>query len=93
MIGFMCFKELILVETVVRVSVVFAITTIFLRKTLDFRPRFSGKGYVAIVYVKGNDYMIHFLYMGKNEAIHLLRNTDLTEKSGTLLRKENYYHI
>ena len=31
-----------------------------------------------------NDYIIHFSYMSKDEAINLLRNVDLTEKNGTL---------
>ena len=39
---------------------------------------------VAIVFVKGNYYKIQFRYMSQNEAINLLRNTDLTEKSGAL---------
>ena len=39
---------------------------------------------VAIRAVKGNDYRIHFLYMSKDEAINLLRNVDLTEKSRKL---------
>ena len=39
---------------------------------------------VAVVTVKGNDYRIHFLYLIKDEAINLLRNADLTEKSGAL---------
>ena len=34
----------------------------------------------AIVTVKGNGYWIHFLYMGKDEAINLLKNAGLTEK-------------
>ena len=39
---------------------------------------------IAIVFVKGNAYKIHFWFMSKNKALNLLRNTDLTEKSGTL---------
>ena len=39
---------------------------------------------IAIAFVKGNDYKIHFWCMSKNKALNLLRNTDLTEKSGTL---------
>ena len=35
----------------------------------------------VIVTIKGKD---SFLYMSKDEAINLLRNADLTEKSGTL---------
>ena len=39
---------------------------------------------VAIVTVKVNDYIIIFLCMSKGEAINLLSNADLTEKSETL---------
>ena len=40
----------------------------------------------TIVTVKRIDYRSNFLnmYMSKNEAIDLLRNADLIEKSGTL---------
>ena len=34
----------------------------------------------AILSLKGNDYRIHFCYMSKDEAIHLLKNTDLKGK-------------
>ena len=37
-----------------------------------------------VITFEGNDYNIHFLYMSKDEAINLLRNADLTEKSRTL---------
>ena len=40
---------------------------------------------VIFVSVKGNHYRIHFGYMSKDEAINLLRNGDLTEKSRNLL--------
>ena len=46
----------------------------------------------AIVTVKGNGYWIHFLYMGKDEAINLLKNADLTEKSRALQNMKIYYH-
>ena len=39
---------------------------------------------VAIVFVNGNDYQFLFWYMSKDEAINLLRNVGLSEKSGTL---------
>ena len=39
---------------------------------------------VAIVTVKGNNYIIHFLYMRRGEVIDLLRNPELTENSRTL---------
>ena len=34
--------------------------------------------------IKGNDYGIHFGYMNKDEDANLLKNADLTEKSGKL---------
>ena len=39
---------------------------------------------VAIVSVKGNDYVIQFWYMNKDEAIILLGNTYSIGKSATL---------
>ena len=38
----------------------------------------------AIVSVKGNDYRIHFWYMSKNDAINIMKNSNLNEKSGSL---------
>ena len=38
----------------------------------------------AAVSFKGNDYGIHFLYMSKDKVINLLRNVDLSEKSGIM---------
>ena len=40
---------------------------------------------VAIVFVKGSDYRIHFWYMNKDDdAINIMKNSDLNEKSGLL---------
>ena len=39
---------------------------------------------VAIVYVKGNAYRIHFWYMGKNDAISIMNNSNLIDKKGVL---------
>ena len=39
---------------------------------------------VAIVSVKGSDYRIHFWYMSKNNAINIMKNSNLNEKSGLL---------
>ena len=39
---------------------------------------------VAIVSIKGNDYRIHFWYMSKNDAINLMNNSSLNEKTGSL---------
>ena len=39
---------------------------------------------VAIVSIKGNDYRIHFSYMSKDEAINIMHNSILNEKTGLL---------
>ena len=37
---------------------------------------------VAIVYVKRNTYRIHFCYMSKDDAISIMRNSNLVDKKG-----------
>ena len=39
---------------------------------------------VAIVPIIGNDYRIHFWYMGKNDPINIMNNSNLNEKTGSL---------
>ena len=39
---------------------------------------------VAIVSIKRNDYRIHFWYMSKDEAISIMHNSSLNEKTGLL---------
>ena len=39
---------------------------------------------VAIVSIKENDYSIHFWYMSKDEAISIMHNSSLNEKTGLL---------
>lgn len=36
---------------------------------------------VVVFIVKGDGYIVHFLYVSKDEPINLLRNADMTEKS------------
>ena len=37
---------------------------------------------VAIVYVKGNAYRIHFWYMSKDDAVSIMNNSNLNDKKG-----------
>ena len=37
---------------------------------------------VTIVSIKGNDYRIHFWYMSKDEAVSMMNNSSLNEKTG-----------
>ena len=39
---------------------------------------------VAIVSIKDNDYRIHFWHMSKDDAISIMRNSNLIDKKGTL---------
>ena len=39
---------------------------------------------VTIVSVKGSDYRIHFWYMSEDDAINIMKNSNLNEKSGFL---------
>ena len=39
---------------------------------------------VAIIYVKGSAYRIHFWYISKDDAISIMKNSNLFDKKGFL---------
>ena len=39
---------------------------------------------IAIVYVKGSAYRIHFWYMSKDDAINIMNGFNLVDKKGVL---------
>ena len=39
---------------------------------------------VAIVYIKGSGYRIHFWYMSKDDAINIMNGSDLVDKGEVL---------
>ena len=39
---------------------------------------------VTIVSIKGNNYRIHFWYISKDDAIDIMKNPNMNEKSGLL---------
>ena len=39
---------------------------------------------VATVSIKGNDYRIHFWYTSKDDAISIMHNSSLNDKTGVL---------
>ena len=45
---------------------------------------FNDVAIVAIVSVKESDYRIYFWYMTKNDAINIMKNSNLNDKSGLL---------
>ena len=48
-----------------------------MQKVMDFND-------AAIASVEGSDYRIHFWYMSKDNAISIIKNSNLNEKSGLL---------
>ena len=43
-----------------------------------------GFNNIAIVYIKGSAYRIHFWYMSKIDAINIMTNSNLVDKRGVL---------
>ena len=39
---------------------------------------------IAIVYVKGSAYRIHFWYVSKDDAINIMNSSNLADKRGVL---------
>ena len=48
---------------------------------------------ISILNIKSADYCCIIIIIRKSEAINLMQNIDLTEKSGTLQNIKIYYHI
>ena len=43
---------------------------------------------VAVVYVKGSAYRIHFWYMSKDNAISIINNSNLVDKKDILIKRD-----
>ena len=50
----------------------------------DLMQKAMNLNNVYIVSIKGTDYRIHFWYMSKDDAINVMKNSNLNEKSGSL---------
>ena len=50
----------------------------------DLMQKAMSFNHVAIAYVKGSAYRIHFGYMGKDDAINIMNNSNLVDKRGVL---------
>ena len=50
----------------------------------DLMQKAMNLNNVYIVSIKGNDYRIHIWYMSKDDAINVMKNSNLNEKSGSL---------
>ena len=50
----------------------------------DLMQKATSFNNVAIVYVKGSAYRIHFWYMSKDDAINIMNGSNLVDKRGVL---------
>ena len=50
----------------------------------DLMQRAMSFNNVAIVYIKGSAYRIHFWYMSKDDAINIMNGSNLVDKRGAL---------
>ena len=50
----------------------------------DLMQKVMNFNYVSIVSVKGGDYRIYSWYMSKNDAINIMKNSNINLKSGSL---------
>ena len=64
----------------------------FLNYSFKFQPNICNKLLIISMTVKGSDYRCIISLISKN-AINLMQNADLTEKSGTLKNIKIYFHV
>ena len=50
----------------------------------DLMQKAIGFNNIAIAYIKGIAYRIHFWYMSKADAINIMTNSNLVDKRGVL---------
>ena len=50
----------------------------------DLMQKATNFNDIAMVYVKENAYRIHFWYMNKNDAISIMKNSNLIDKNSVL---------
>ena len=63
---------------------VLSMNHIFAMAVFDLMQKSMSFNDVAIIYVKGSSYRIHFWYMSKDDAISIMNNFNLIEKKGVL---------
>ena len=50
----------------------------------DISTKASSMQYLAIIYHRGNAYRINFVFMNKNDAFNLIKNSIIIDKKGVL---------
>ena len=56
----------------------------FNAKSYDLMQKAMSFDNIAIVYIKGSAYRIHFGYMSKDDAINIMNGSNLVDKRGVL---------
>ena len=57
----------------------------------DLKQKAMSFNNIAIAYVKGNGYRIHFCYMSKDNAINIMNGSNLVDKR--VFYKKMFYYI
>ena len=88
-------EELISIKQMHQKSVIFVIIGILKILVLKYEPYLCNGGHdliqkamnfndIAIVSIKESDYRNHVWYVSKNDAINIMNNSNLNDKSGVL---------
>ena len=82
-------KELMLRKQIYRKNVIFVTIGILEILVLIMNHIFAMSfNTVAIVYVKGSAYRIHFWYMSKDDAINIMNDSNLVDKKPRRPRRD-----
>ena len=99
MIELMLLKELMLIKQLHQKSHYLSLSLlVFLKYSFNFQPNVCNRCHdlfmmsinlsdIVVLNIKGSDHRCIISLIGKNEAIKLLTNADLTEKSEKLQKK------
>ena len=53
-------------------------------KCHDMSMKANSMQHLAIIYHRGNAYRVNFVFMSKNDAINLIKNSNIIDKKGVL---------
>ena len=75
---------MILIKQIYQKNVIFATIGYWFGNGHDLMQKAMSFNDIAITYVKGSSYRIHFWYMSKDDAISIMNNSNLVDKKGVL---------
>ena len=77
-------KSMILVTGILKILVLTMNHLYLSNGWYDLMQKSMSFNNAAIVYVKRSAYIIHFWYMGKDDTINIINNSNLVDKMGVL---------